>query len=383
MQGTAGQGTPTLGGGFRVLYNSGMTDAEAEAETPADRRTVPRGVFDLTPESLGELLQARDEPDYRARQILEWVYAKGATSYEEMTSLPRRLRDRLERELPIYESTVLRRQQAKDGTTKLLLQWRDGATSECVLIPDEKRRTACISTQVGCPVGCVFCASGLDGLTRQLTGGQIVEQAMRIRESCGPEQRLSNVVFMGLGEPLANYRNTVAALRTINAAWGMGIAARKITVSTVGLPAQMRKLADERLQITLALSLHAPTDELRRKIVPMTGSADIETLVEACRYYFDRTGREVTLEYVLLAGVNDTEDHARKLAAVARRMRSNVNLLRYNPVQGLPYARPSAEAGRRFVDVLRGAGVNAHLRRSRGLDIDSACGQLRRRTASD
>jgi len=342
-----------------------------------------RSLFDLDPVTLGELLAAWGEPEFRATQVLEWVYRHDARSYEAMTNLPKTLRARLAERLSPRESTVVRRAEAADGTTKLLLRWTDGATSECVLIPDGERRTACISTQVGCPVGCLFCASGLDGLERQLTAGQIVEQAMRVRELCDEGERLSNVVFMGLGEPLANYAATVAAVRTINASWGMAVGARKITVSTVGLPGPMRKLADEALQITLALSLHAPTDELRRQIIPWAERVNIAALVEACQYFFERTGREVTLEYVLLGGVNDAETHARELAGVARRIRSNVNLIVYNPVAGLPFQRPSDAAAERFLAALRDRGVNAHLRRSRGLDVDAACGQLRRRRLAE
>jgi 23S rRNA (adenine2503-C2)-methyltransferase len=335
------------------------------------------GLFDQTEASLGARLRDYGQPAYRAKQVLEWVYARGATAYDAMTNLPAALRERLTRELPVFTSGVSRRQESSDGTTKLLLHWPDGATSECVLIPDGERRTACISTQVGCPVRCAFCASGIGGLQRQLTAGQIVEQAMRISELCGGE-RLTNVVFMGLGEPLANYRATLQAVRTINAPWGMGIAARKITVSTVGLPGAMRNLADEGLQVTLALSLHAPTDDLRRQIIPWAEIVSIDELVDAGRHYFDCTGREVTLEYILLGGLNDGEGHARQLASVARRLRSNVNLIRYNPVAGLPFARPLAEDALRFQEVLRASGINVHMRRSRGMDIDAACGQLRR-----
>ncbi len=343
---------------------------------------APRSLFDLTPESLRKLLEPWDESPYRAAQILEWVYQRGATSYDKMTNLPKTLRAHLATELPIHESKITRCQESSDGTVKWLLSWADGAASECVLIPDDQRRTACISTQVGCPVRCVFCASGLDGLERQLSTGQIVEQAMRVRQFCGNSARLSNVVFMGLGEPLANYDATVAAVRTINAEWGMGIGARRITVSTVGLAKPMRRLANEGLQITLALSLHAPTDELRGELIPWAESVTIESLIDAANYYFDRTGREVTLEYILLQGLNDAEQHARQLASVAKQMRGNVNLMMYNPVKGLPYRRPFDQDAGRFLQTLRDRGVNAHLRRSRGLDVDAACGQLRRQDSS-
>jgi len=343
--------------------------------------TASPGLFGHTDETLREAMVGWEEKPFRAAQILEWVYERGATSYEQMSNLSKTLRTRLTAELPIFQSEIAARQDSQDGTVKLLLRWPDGATSECVMIPEPDRRTACISTQVGCPVGCVFCASGIGGLQRQLTAAQIVEQAMRVRAACG-ETRLSNIVFMGLGEPLANYAATVQALRIINAPWGVGIGARKITVSTVGLPTQMKRLADEKLQITLALSLHAPNDELRKRIIPWAERVSIDALVDACKYYFERTGREVTLEYILLGGLNDSELQARELVTVARRMRSNVNLIQYNPVAGLPYERPTEKNAHRFLGVLRDAGVNAHLRRSRGLDIDAACGQLRKRQSS-
>ncbi len=338
-----------------------------------------RTFFDLTKDDVVAWIAALGEPKYRADQVLRWVYQEGATSYEQMSNLPKAMRTRMAAEVPLYASTVLRSQESADGTIKRLLQWQDSATSECVLIPDEDRRTACISTQVGCPVGCVFCASGVGGLQRQLSAGQIIEQAMRVRQLVTDEFRLSNIVFMGLGEPLANYAATVQALRTINAEWGMGIGARKITVSTVGLPTQMRRLADEKMQITLALSLHAPTDDLRRELIPWAERVSIDSLIEAGKYYFEVTGREVTLEYILLGGINDSIEHAEALAGIARKIRSHINLLAYNPVEGMPYERPSNSACVRFLDVLRSKGINAHIRKSRGLDIDGACGQLRRR----
>lgn len=350
-----------------------------QQENVAPTAQPQRGFFDLTRDEVAAWIAALGEPKYRADQVLRWVYQEGAVSYEQMSNLPKAMRTKMASEMPLYTSTVLRSQESADGTVKRLLQWPDGATSECVLIPDEDRRTACISTQVGCPVGCVFCASGVGGLQRQLTAGQIVEQAMRVRELCTDGYRLSNIVFMGLGEPLANYAATVQSIRTINADWGMGIGARKITVSTVGLPTQMRRLADEKMQITLALSLHAPTDELRRELIPWAERVSIDSLIDAGKYYFEQTGREVTLEYILLGGMNDSIEHAEALAKIAHKIRSHINLLAYNPVDGMPYERPSNSACVRFLDVLRANGVNAHIRKSRGLDIDGACGQLRRR----
>lgn len=343
-----------------------------------------RHLLETTLDDLGRYCAQSELPAYRPRQVLDWVYKQGAADFETMTNLPRRLREQLAKDWVIHTATEARRQVASDGTTKLLLAWPDGATSECVLIPDHKRRTACISSQVGCPVGCAFCASGLNGLQRNLTAGQIVEQAMRVRQLCAADpatpERLGNIVLMGLGEPLANYDAVLQAVSIINAEWGMGIGARSITLSTVGLPTRIRQLAGEGLQVNLAVSLHAPTDELRQELIPWARNVSIAELTDAVRNFFERTHREVTLEYILLGGVNDTLEHASQLVTICRRMRCNVNLIRYNPVPGLPFERPTSQTTHAFVDRLRERGVNAHVRKSRGLDIDAACGQLRRTT---
>jgi len=350
-------------------------ESAASDGSPTDRTNALLG---LTPSEFTRAVGELGEPGYRAEQVLQWVYRHGVAAFDQMSNLPRRFRDTLAQTLTIYQSQIICRRDSTDGTIKLLLQWPDGASSECVLIPEARRRTACVSTQVGCPAGCVFCASGIGGLQRNLTAAEIIEQAMRIRDLCDAGTRLSNVVFMGLGEPLANYDATLGAIRAINAGWGMDIGARKITVSTVGLPSRISALADEQLQITLALSLHAPNDALRREIIPWAQRVDLDELVAACDYYFKRTGREVTLEYILLAGVNDAAHHAEELANLSKRMRSNINLIRYNPVEGLPFARPDNDQAQLFLEVLRDRGVSAHLRKSRGLDVTAACGQLRR-----
>lgn len=356
---------------------------------------------------LEQWLIERGEKKFRATQILEWIYRRGEIDFEAMSNLSKDLRTLLAREAAVLQSVITRESVADDGTTKLLVEWPDRQSVEAVWIPANERNTACISSQVGCPVGCRFCASGLDGVERNLTAGEIVEQAMRIRrrihESLSPEERaerplpaarrespsprhlsatgdrLSNIVMMGMGEPLANYANAVQAVKILNAHWGMAIGARKITVSTVGLPAQIRRLAEEGLQVNLALSLHATDDKLRHELIPWGKGVPIEDLLDACWYYFQKTGREVTFEYVLLAGVNDHPEHARLLASMAKRIRANVNLLRYNPVAGTPYARPSSEAAFDFQTLLRDRGVNVHMRTSRGMNADAACGQLRRK----
>lgn len=340
-------------------------------------------LLDLGQERLRQQLDSLGEPAFRADQILRWVYQQGALDFAAMTDLPRSLRTTLAESLTVYSHRELARSVAPDGTTKLLLAWADSATTETVMIPatgSKNRRTACLSTQVGCDVGCRFCASGIGGSQRNLTVGEIMEQALAIDSMLRDRQeRLSHVVFMGMGEPLANYEATVEAVRRLNAEWGLRLAQRRITVSTVGLPKQIENLADEGLQITLALSLHAPTDELRSDLIPWARGVSLARLLEACRLYRRRTGREITLEYCLLAEVNDKPEHATRLAGIARDLGAHINLLIYNPVQGLPFARPSRNRAIGFLKQLRELGARAHLRESRGLEADAACGQLRRR----
>ncbi len=247
------------------------------------------------------------------------------------------------------------------------------------MIPQEDRRTACLSTQAGCPVGCVFCASGMHGLQRDLTSGEIVEQLLRLQVTLGRLVRMTHVVIMGMGEPLANFDATVEAIYTINEKWGFGLGARHITLSTIGIPQRIRELADHNLQINLAISLHAPTDALRRQLTPWASHFTIKQIFDAARYYFDITGREITLEYVMLAGVNDHMTQAHQLAKVAKMIRCSVNLIPFNPVEGLAYKRPSVEQVYAFQEVLRKAGVRTKVRKGRGAEADAACGQLRRR----
>jgi 23S rRNA (adenine2503-C2)-methyltransferase len=350
-------------------------------------------LLDLSLHQLEAELTKLGEPTYRARQILDWVFERQVTDFSVMTDLPAALRERLDDTFSILGARELARTEAPDGTTKTLLKWSDGATTETVMIPSQdrrgerparERRTVCLSTQVGCDVGCRFCASGIGGSQRDLTVGEVVEQALRVAQQLhSGEERLSHVVFMGMGEPLANYDVTVAAVRHLNAPWGLGLAQRRITVSTVGLPKQIERLSQEGLQTTLALSLHAPNDELRRDLIPWATGVPLARLLEACEIYFQETGREVTLEYCLLAGTNDRPEHAGQLAAIAKRLRAHVNLLMYNPVESLPFDRPTDFQAHDFLAALRRQGVNAHLRRSRGLEADAACGQLRRRHDKD
>lgn len=346
--------------------------------------------FDMTPASLRSWCLDHGLRSFVADQLLDWVYGKGVIDPARMSNLGKNDRAIIAEHMIFLRGSETAHQHASDGTRKLLLAWGHDAAdpsptlpqlsalrqSECVMIPTETRRTACISSQVGCPVGCAFCASGLGGLEGNLTRGQIVEQAWRLNRLPGVE-RLTNIVFMGMGEPLANYANVTDAIRTLNATWGLGLGARRITVSTVGLPAAIRKLVEFEIPVTLALSLHAPNDAIRRQLIPWAAYATIDELLDACREYFDRTGREITLEYILLRGVNDQPEHAKELATLAQRLRSNVNLIRYNEVKGLPFGRPATEDVHRFQEILRRQRVNVHIRASRGRDIAAACGQLR------
>ncbi len=413
-------------------------------------------IFHHTPDSFRAWFTARGLPAYRADQTLDWVYRKGIADPAAMTNLGKRDRERLAAEMTFLSGEIVRRQTATDGTEKLLVEWTDFDTgkteheaqasaspptttiapssriplplhappptarqTECVMIPVEAsrgsnsaaRRTACISSQVGCPVGCRFCASGLGGLDGNLSAGRIVEQVWRLNSllsssdssaslstpsggaagtaasshSSAPSSppRISHVVFMGMGEPLANLPSVIHAVRTLAAPWGMAISARRITISTVGLPRAIEKLAEQLdLPVTLALSLHAPNDDLRRRLIPWAEYTTIADLLAACRVWFEKTGREITLEYILLGGVNDRPEHAAQLAGVARSLRANVNLIRYNEVAGLDFRRPHTDSVRDFQRILRARGVNTHIRRSRGRDIAAACGQLRHEAAT-
>jgi 23S rRNA (adenine2503-C2)-methyltransferase len=255
---------------------------------------------------------------------------------------------------------------------------RDKRLIECVLIQEDDRRTACISTQVGCGMGCVFCASGLDGVKRNLSAGEILEQLVRLRNLLHADQRLTHIVVMGMGEPLANLDALLEALEVAGAKDGLGIGARHITISTVGLPAKIRRLADLGKQYHLAVSLHAPNDLLRTRIVPTNDKTGLPDILAAADYFFERTGRQVTFEYVLLRGLNDEPAHAAELAGLLRGRHAHVNLIPFNDVQGLPYRRPSQEALDGFVARLRQGRISVKVRKRKGSEIDAACGQLRR-----
>jgi len=352
---------------------------------PTDSETPARlNFFDCTPDSLRQLLGQWGWPAFRADQLLSWVYKNDVTDPDQMTNLTIADRRTLKDRLVITSAEITRRQVSADGTIKLLLTWPDSSSAESVMIPDGPRHTACLSCQVGCPVGCRFCASGLSGLSGNLSAGQIVEQLIALNQAIKPQgHRITNVVFMGMGEPMSNFAGVTRSVKILHGADSLNLGYRRLTISTVGIPARIRQLADEQLPVNLALSLHAPNEPLRRQLIPWAEHFRLDDILDSLRYYFDRTGREITFEYILLSGVNDRPQHARELARLCKGIRANVNLIGYNEVEGLPYQRPTAQAVVQFQSILRKTGVNAHVRKSRGRDIDAACGQLRRREYSE
>jgi 23S rRNA (adenine2503-C2)-methyltransferase len=337
-----------------------------------------RGLLEVPEKELRAWLEARDQPPMRLRQLRHWLFARRAETFEVMTDLPKRLREDLARDFLVLGTSVSHRSEAADGTRKLLVRLRDGQAVECVLIPEGDRRTACISTQVGCGMGCVFCASGLNGVARNLSAGEILEQLVRLNNTLASTERLTHVVVMGMGEPLANLDNLLEALEIVVSKDGFGLGARRVTISTVGLPSKIRRLANEGKQYHLAVSLHAPTDILRNRIVPTNSKTGLASILEAADYFFDKTGRQVTYEYVLLRDINDSAVEARELGALLRGRRAHVNLIPFNEVEGLPYRRPSDRSLEEFTGELRKSGISVKVRKRKGSEIDAACGQLRR-----
>ena len=367
---------------------------------------MPTDIKSLTRDELEAQFKSWHEPVYRVTQLLEWLYYRRATRWDDMTNLPKSVREKLADAFSLQTLDLVRKQGAPDTTQKFLWRLRDHALIESVLIPanpalygdTSDRHTLCISTQVGCAYGCKFCASGLNGWKRNLTPDEIVEQVLAVerhvtsdkwqvagKQTVSPVTRhpsrfIDNIVVMGMGEPLANYENLLKALRILNAPWGGGIGARKITISTSGLAPQIRKLAGEPEQFRLAISLHGATDEVRNKIMPVNRKYPLKQLVAACEDYQGQKGRMLTFEYILIAGVNDSVEQAKPLAALAKKLFAKVNLIPYNQVGGLAWERPAEQVCEAFLAALERQKVNATLRREKGGDIDAACGQLRLKT---
>jgi 23S rRNA (adenine2503-C2)-methyltransferase len=350
-----------------------------------------------TPDTLGERLVAAGHPRYRAGQVFEWLYPRRSETAEAMTNLPAGLRGWLAEQYDFEGTALVQRKASSDVTQKILQRLRDGSLIETVIIrapmegvgQEKSRRTICISTQVGCAYGCKFCASGLDGWKRDLSVGEIVSQLVqvcRIEDKADPARAaeglasFDNIVVMGMGEPLANYDNLLAALRIVNAPWGFGFGARRVTISTSGVVPKILKLAEEPLGFRLAISLHGATNEVRNQIMPVNKKFPLEELIPAAKAFARKHGRMLTLEFILIEDINDSLEQAKKLAVIARELHAHVNLIPYNKVEGLPWVRPSLTRQDRFVKELRALGVTATLRREKGHDIDAACGQLRLQT---
>ena len=338
----------------------------------------PSVLLGLSLSELTEWVRQQEQPAYRGKQLYQWIYQKGARSLEEITVFPKRWREEVAG-VAVGRSLVYRRSVAPDSTVKFLLQLADGNIIETVGIPTQKRLTVCVSSQVGCPMACDFCATGKGGFTRNLTASEIVDQVLTVREEFG--RRVSHIVFMGMGEPLLNMDNVVAALRCLNE--DVGIGQRAMTVSTVGIRDRIRQLAQYRLQVTLAVSLHASNQKLREELIPSATHYRLEELVAECREYVKLTGRRLSFEYILLEGFNDWPHHAEELAKLMRGFQCHVNLIPYNPINEVDYRRPSKERIEAFVEELESRKIAVSVRYSRGLEADAACGQLRASSAKD
>jgi 23S rRNA (adenine2503-C2)-methyltransferase len=356
-------------------------------------------IYGETLATLTAALEAAGHPAFRARQITDWLYKKRVTRWEEMTNLSRALRSWLAEKYTLEPTKFVLTKQSEDVTDKLLLELHDRSLIETVIIrapqlgvgQEKSRKTICISTQVGCAMGCKFCASGLEGLKRNLSAGEIVHQLIQVcrqEDSRTPRAHaelvsFDNLVVMGMGEPLHNYDAIIRALTILNAEWGLGFGARRITLSTSGLVPKIRQLAAEPLGIRLAISLHGATDEVREQIMPVNKRWPLRELLPAVKEFSDAHGRMVTLEFILIEGINDSLEQAEKLRDIGRDLHAHVNLIPYNTVEGLPWKRPSVLRQEKFARIVGDGGVSVTLRREKGHDIAAACGQLRLKTEKE
>lgn len=330
---------------------------------------------------LGELedwLVEQSEPKFRAKQIFDWLYVKRINSFSEMTNLSKELREKLAQSFEITTLEVAVKQESKDGTIKFLFELQDGYTIETVLMRHEYGNSVCVTTQVGCRIGCTFCASSIGGLKRNLEAGEIVSQVLTVQKALDEtDERVSQVVIMGIGEPFENYDEMIGFLKIINHDKGLNIGARHITVSTSGIIPKIYDFANESLQINFALSLHAADNETRSRLMPINRAYDLDKLMEAIEYYVEKTNRRITFEYGLFGGVNDQVHHARQLAEMIKHLNCHVNLIPVNHVPERDYVKTTKEDIFKFENELKRRGINATIRRNQGADIDAACGQLR------
>ena len=363
-----------------------VPDRSVEHRTPYRSKISVPPLLGASLDDLKSWVQEQGQPAYRGKQLHDWIYHKGARSLADITVFSKQWRSKVAN-IPVGRSTLNYRSVASDGTVKYLLQLADGQIVETVGIPNFKRDntknkqghrglerlTVCVSTQVGCPMACDFCATGKGGYQRNLERHEIIDQVLTVQEDFG--ERVSHIVFMGMGEPLLNMENVLGAIKSLNQ--DVGIGQRCLTLSTVGIPGRIRELAEYKFQVTLAVSLHASNQALREQIIPSARPYKIEDLLAECREYVKLTGRRVSFEYILLAGVNDLPEHALELAKKLRGFQSHVNLIPYNPIQEVDYKRPSSDRIQAFTKVLKEQHIAVSVRYSRGLEADAACGQLR------
>lgn len=337
------------------------------------------GIKAFTPEGLEDLISELKLPKYRTKQLVEWLYGRAVTSYDEMTNLSKQLRAQLAEKYPLYTPEILRKQVSEDGTRKYLLRYHDGTTVETVGIPSKNRLTVCFSTQAGCPLRCAFCATGKSGLVRNLAPGEIVDQLSVVANDFG--SRPTNAVAMGQGEPFLNYDYVIGALRFINAKEGLNIGARHLTVSTSGILPQIRRFSQEPEQFTLAVSLHSANQDTRNALMPGVRQYSLDRLSDSLRSYNDMTGRRISLEYAMIDGVNDTMPELNALQKFCKKLMCHVNLIPINSVPGSRFSPSPYEQIELFQSRLQQAGIECTIRNSRGSDIDSACGQLSQRVS--
>lgn len=342
-------------------------------------------LYDFTLPKLEELMLSLDEKKYRATQLFKWIYEKRVTTFDEMTDVSKKFREVLNRDFCIVKPKIFLKQHSQDGTIKLLLELEDGNKIETVLMRYNYGNVACVTSEVGCNMGCAFCASGLLKKKRELKVSELVGQILVLDDLLkeeGNNERITHVVVMGTGEPFDNYDNVMGFIRILNHPHGFAIGARHITVSTCGLVPMIEKYANEGIQINLAISLHAPSDEIRNKIMPISRKYPIDELMKAVKYYEQTAGRRVTFEYILLKGINDSTDNARELTRLIKGTLAYVNLIPYNPVNEMKYQRSDEKSVHNFMDTLMKLGVNVTVRKEFGTDIDAACGQLRAKNES-
>jgi 23S rRNA (adenine2503-C2)-methyltransferase len=336
----------------------------------------PRKTFlDIPADDLGEMFAREKIPTFRLKQIHEWLFKRHAGSFAEMSDLPAAMRESLDRQFRLHALSRIRKEESQlDGTIRYIFRGHDAKTVSTVYLPDADRLSLCLSTQVGCAYKCTFCASGLVAFQRQLSAAEIVDQILLIQKDSKVD--VTNLLFMGMGEPLANYTQVVQSIRWMTSPAGLGMSPSRLTLSTSGLIPQIIRLADDGVKVRLAVSLHSVRDELRLQIMPVSGHFGVRPLIKAAKYYANKTSSEVTFEYILLSEVNDHLIDANRLAYLTKGFLCKINLIPYNPVKGLPYKRPSHESIYRFQNWLRERGATVFIRKPKGLDIGSACGQL-------